>query len=94
MKICKNCMKASENLLNSFTRLERIHMFSAAVSLARHIDNGPEQDKMVSSSVITKLLLSFNDPATRDGLLKMARKHMNSDIVIRDCPHSIVVLEQ
>lgn len=91
MAVCKDCQKASDNLLNSFTNLERIHLLSSAVVMARGLQNGRAEDKMVSSSVVTKLLLSF-PPEARATLIEQLTRSAEVQITLGSCPHSLQVV--
>lgn len=90
MALCESCQKASDNLKNSFTRMERVHLLSCVTAMAGQIHHGSgratEQDKVVNSSVATKLLYSF-EPATRDALLNVFRRTVGVSIILGDCCH-------
>jgi hypothetical protein len=91
MKLCSNCQKLASVLKNSLTRLERTHLLASAVSMAGIIHHGSgratEQDRVVSSSVITKLIWSF-EPEARPLMLKYFRESVGVDINVSDCAHT------
>lgn len=96
MSVCANCSKASDRLPDSFTRLERIHLLSCAVAMIRAIEAGnspnQSQDRMVNSSVVTKILLSFA-PHERDTFIRHLRQSVGVEITLSRCPHGAQVLE-
>lgn len=94
MNICGNCRRASVELTKAFTFVERVHMLTCVVTMRRHLDsnvNAPSEDKEVSSSIVTKILLSL-DEGPREQLLKMLRQSSGVGIVLGSCPHGISVV--
>ena len=88
MAICPKCQALAEPLKQSLTVLERTHVLSAVVAMARTIEmkGGNPQDRAISSSVTTKLLLSF-DPASREKFREYFRTGIGLDIQIGSCGH-------
>jgi len=89
--ICANCKKSSENLLNSFTRLERLHLLASAAAMARSIDQGPAMDREISSSVVTKRLISFPEQE-QQALLEYLKRAVGVEIKLGSCAHGIQII--
>lgn len=89
MSVCSDCMKGSDGLAKSLTQMERMHLLSSAVAMARSISTGRNdpQDTIVSRSVVTKLLLSFPSEA-RDTLVEHLKRASGIQITLGSCPHS------
>lgn len=94
MSVCSICEKEAMKVKDGFTRLERIHLLASATAMAQTIWHGSgratEQDRLVSSSVASKLILSL-EPEIQEPMLKMFREASGVDIVV-NCPHSKLVL--
>ena len=90
MAVCASCSKASEILKDSFTKLERVHLIAAAASMGGIIHRGSgratPEDKLINSSVVTKLLLSL-EPQVRMPLLQQFQQITGVQIVMGSCPH-------
>lgn len=94
MSICNNCQRGGDKLKDIFTFKERVHMLTATTTMRKFLDanvNAPNEDKEVSSSIVTKLLLSFQ-PAVREELLQRLRESSGVGIVLKNCPHGLVAL--
>jgi hypothetical protein len=93
--VCAQCSKASEKLKDSFTKLERVHLLAAASTLGGIIHRGSgrakEEDRIINSSVVTKLILSL-EPALRAPLLQQFREVSGAQITLDSCPHGSLVL--
>lgn len=92
--ICANCEKHGKRLEETMTFKERVHMLTAAATMRKHLDanvNVPSEDKEISSSIITKLMLSFQ-PHAREQLLQMLRQSAGVQLTLRSCPHGLVAL--
>lgn len=93
--ICDKCMKAAKRCEETFTIAERMYLLSSSVSMMRSVlGSAPgherSQDKLVASSVITKLLLSF-PAAGRDDLARHFKKVTGIEITIGSCAHGAML---
>jgi hypothetical protein len=90
MRLCEACQKASNRLRDSLTRMERIHLLAAATAMAGTIHHGrgssQEIDRIVNSSVVTKLIYSL-EPEAREPMLRYFQQTVGLDIVVDSCPH-------
>lgn len=91
--ICDNCAKAAKKSEEVFTKTERLHLLAASVSMLRSIQSGPEQsnDLKISSSVITKLLLSFPEEG-RGVLAQHFKQSIGMEINLKNCAHGLTVV--
>lgn len=87
--ICDRCQKMADKTKDSLTSEERIFITTAVASLMRQVTDST--NKMVGSSVTTKMLLSF-PPGQRSSLLQIIRKSTGFSVSIDDCPHTALVV--
>lgn len=90
--ICEQCKKVGEKAFEIFNAQERIFILTSAVSMMKFVmanDKSPSRDKVVGSSVTTKLLLSF-PLEQRQTLIEQLEKSAGIRVSMKDCPHSTV----
>lgn len=92
--ICSQCQRAGTKATETFTNRERIFLLTATATMMKFLaanPNAPADDKMVGSSVTTKLLLSLPESG-RGILLQQLRQSAGIDITMGSCPHGIASL--
>jgi hypothetical protein len=94
--ICDNCTAAAKKAESVFTVAERMYTLAASVAMLRSIlaaptGNDRANDLKVSSSVITKLILSFPESG-RETLIKHFKQTTGIEITLGDCPHGKKIL--
>lgn len=91
--ICENCKELGKKSVGVFTQTERMQMIAAQVSMLRSIEHGrrDSNDLKVANSIITKLLLSFDDES-REIIRTTFAKGTGIDIDVKNCPHSLISL--
>ena len=90
MAICMDCKRLGEKAKDVFTQAERVHLLAAASAMARQIHHGSGRstpnDKLINSSVVTKILLSFPE-GMRAMLMQSFQEAVNLSITLNRCPH-------
>ena len=92
--ICDECAKHGKKLAESLSQSERTFLITATMLMMRGLMESPttpSTDKVVASSVVTKLLLSF-PAATAAGLLAAYRQGVGIEIKLGNCPHHKLVV--
>lgn len=92
--ICQQCAGAAAKAREVFTVTERTFILTAVSLMMRQMFDNPNsiaQDKIVGSSVTTKMLLSF-PPAAGELLLRRLRESVGIDMKLSDCPHGVMIL--
>lgn len=92
MSVCASCRKNSDLARDVFTVKERMHLIACVSSMARWLAEAPAEDRIVSSSIMTKLLLSFPNE-TWETLIEQVSRSSGIRISIQGCPHSLSVVQ-
>ena len=90
--ICGNCTNLGKRFAEVATFKERVHLLTCIATMRKYLDanvNTPHEDKEVSSSLTTKILLSF-DEGPRQQLLQMLRQSAGIEITLKSCPHGVL----
>ncbi len=82
--ICEDCTKTGRKSLEVFTKIERMYVLTSAAAMLRSVENAG--DKAVANSVVTKMLLSF-DELSRHTIKKMIKESLGMEITLNSCPH-------
>lgn len=87
--ICDACTEHGKKAVGVFSNLERMYILTSCVNMLRSVTN--EKDKVVANSVVTKMLLSY-DEASRYTLQQFLRQSLGMEISVQSCPHGKLAL--
>lgn len=91
--ICERCSAVGKKSVEIMTQIERMFILSASIAMLRSIQSGrnDSNDLIVANSVITKMLLSFEE-SSRHTLVNHFKQSLGVEIVLGSCPHGISVV--
>lgn len=90
MRICESCQKLGSELVNQLAFKERVFLLASVGSMMTFLEanaDAPGEDRLVASSVATKLLLSFPSHQ-REAMLNALNLSTNLRVMLGSCPHA------